>query len=57
MVWASLGSDANPQVFTVHATNVEMMLRIAEASGRTVQSTDVDDAWIVVEFGVGSEAH
>jgi len=54
LVWAGLGHDDERQSFTVHASNVEMMLRIAEASGRAVRSIDVDETWVVVEFAEAS---
>ena len=50
MVWTALGNDPSSQDFTMHAANIEMVLRIAEASGRKVCSTDLNDSWIVVEF-------
>lgn len=35
---------------TVHAANAEMMLRIAEAHGVGVRSTDLDETWMEVVF-------
>jgi len=35
---------------TVHATNAEMMLRIAEAHELRIVSTDLDDTWMEVVF-------
>ncbi len=40
---------------TVHAVNAEMILRIAEATGRTVVSEEVDDVWIIVTFSEAIE--
>ena len=35
-------------VETVHARNAEMVMRIAEATGRKFSAEHVDDTWIVV---------
>jgi hypothetical protein len=35
---------------TVHATNAEMMLRIAEAHGLHVRSEDIAEGWLEVTF-------
>lgn len=50
-VW-SLLNQTHEREFTVHASNAEMMLRIAEAMEGSVQSVDLDDTWIEVEFDV-----
>lgn len=33
-----------------NTTNVEMILRIAEATGRAVRSTELGDRWLLVRF-------
>lgn len=50
-VWSML-QHSHEREFVVHASNAEMMLRIAEAMEGSVQSTDLDDIWIEVEFDV-----
>lgn len=44
--------DDPPDAFvqTVHATNAEMMLRVAECHGLTVRSEEAGDGWIHVTF-------
>jgi hypothetical protein len=34
----------------VHASNAEMVLRIAEATGRTVRSEELNEPWLLVTF-------
>lgn len=53
-IWALCRSDEAEISETVHAANAEMMLRIAESTGRPVESTDVDDQWIEVRFGAAA---
>lgn len=53
-IWALCQSDADEVIETVHAANAEMMIRIAEATGREVQSSELGDDWIEVAFGSGS---
>lgn len=50
-VW-SLLHESHEREFTVHASNAEMMLRIAEAMEGSVQSTELDETWMEVEFDV-----
>ena len=54
-LWELLkGDEALPEQ-VLHASNAEMILRMAEATGRAVVSEDLDDCWIAVTFGaVGS---
>lgn len=44
--------DQGPDAFieTVHATNAEMMLRIAECHGLAVRSEEVGGGWLHVTF-------
>jgi hypothetical protein len=46
-----------PRSFTqdVHASNTEMVMRIAEAVGREVRGETIDDSWLRVTFGVAEE--
>lgn len=50
-VWALLRSTREPVEAIVHAWNAEMMLRMAEATDRPVNSADLNDDWISVHFG------
>jgi hypothetical protein len=50
-IWNELNQTDEQVVATVHAENAEMMLRIAEALNRSVQSEDLDERWITVMFG------
>lgn len=50
-VWGHLQIDDGPQLITMHAANAEMILRIAEATGREVSSTELGNGWIAVQFG------
>lgn len=50
-LWTILAdADLHEVTETVHASNAEMMLRLAEARGFDVQSEDLDETWIVVTF-------
>ncbi len=53
-LWALLRVDAQAEVTEyVHAANLEMLLRLAEATGRTVRAEDVDDTFVLATFGLG----
>lgn len=49
MMWAGLTVHDGPSEFTVHASNAEMVLRLAESQGRLVFSQDAGD-WMHVHF-------
>lgn len=52
-LWALLRErPSEPVEEYAHAANAEMLLRLAEATGRTVQSTELDDGWLAVQFGL-----
>jgi hypothetical protein len=52
-VWALLRADPFGEVSEyVHATNLEMLLRLAESTGRTVRTEDVDDTWVLATFSL-----
>lgn len=56
LVWACLQSEpAEPVVAQVHAANIEMMLRMSDATHRPIRSEDVNDDWMVVTFGAPHE--
>lgn len=48
-LWEQLKSD-EPIVQEVHASNAEMLLRMAEATGRALRADDLDDTWLLVHF-------
>lgn len=51
-LWEQLNADPHePVEQTLHASNAEMVLRMAEATDRPVTSTEVGDDWIEVAFG------
>jgi hypothetical protein len=50
-LWAILRDDPEAEVSEyVRAGNLEMLLRLAEATGRAVQTEDADDAWVLATF-------
>lgn len=49
-LWEKLQLESGPVEEYVHASNAEMMLRLSEATGRAVQSEDLDDTWLLVTF-------
>jgi hypothetical protein len=52
-LWARARTDTRGFTETLHARNAEMVLRIAEATGRAVRAEDLDETWIAAHF----EAH
>lgn len=52
-LWARARAGGPPFTETVHASNVEMLMRVAEASGRSLRTAweGDDEVWIGVEFG------
>lgn len=48
-VWTKL-RETDEREFTVHWTNAEMMLRVAEALGLEVEARELDEAWTEVVF-------
>lgn len=56
-LWTLLRENPDEQhAQNVHAENAEMVLRIAEASGRQVRSEELGDGWLSVEFSAEAEA-
>lgn len=50
-VWAILRADPDAEFSEyVHAANLEMLLRMAEAAGRMVRTEDVDEMWVLATF-------
>ncbi len=39
-----------PAEMAIHASNIEMALRIAEAAGLSVIGDELSDEWVVVKF-------
>jgi hypothetical protein len=49
-LWEILKHSEGPVEEIVHASNAEMILRVAEAAGRAVDSDELDDIWLMVRF-------
>lgn len=49
-LWENLKSTPEAFDSVVHLSNAEMVLRIAEAEDRTVQSEELDETWMRVKF-------
>lgn len=49
-LWALLRSTDDVVIETMHVGNAEMILRLAEATGREVCATELDDHWIEARF-------
>lgn len=49
-LWEMLKLAPGPVEEYVHASNAEMILRLAEATGRAVHSEDLDETWLFVTF-------
>jgi hypothetical protein len=50
-LWAKLREHPNEPIEEwLHASNAEMVLRVAEATGRTVMSKETGDNWLKVSF-------
>jgi hypothetical protein len=52
-LWTRLRADGDALEANVCIENAEMVLRIAEATGRTVRSEELGSGWLAVSFGVG----
>lgn len=50
-LWERLELEPEGVVQAVHASNAEMMLRVAEATGRSVSAEIHDEVWATVAFG------
>lgn len=40
---------------TVHASNAEMCMRMAAATGRPFSATDLDETYVEISLGLGTE--
>lgn len=49
-VWALLDEDGQTMTFYLHATNLEMAIRIGEQTGHTCTLVGETDTWITVEY-------
>lgn len=49
-LWEILKGTPGEVEEIVHASNAEMILRIAEATGRGVRSQELDATWLLVTF-------
>lgn len=50
MIYGRLLAEPRPVLAVVHASNAEMMLRLAEATSTSVRSVDLDEDWLEVTF-------
>lgn len=50
-LWAALRAAPEEVVAVeVHARNAEMLIRIAEATGRVVRSEELDEVWLTATY-------
>jgi hypothetical protein len=49
-LWQRLRTEDGDVAETVHATNLEMLLRLGEATGRPVQTEDLGETWVLATF-------
>jgi hypothetical protein len=49
VLWERL-KKPGPFEATLHATNAEMVMRVAEAAGRSFSGEDIGDDWVSVRF-------
>lgn len=49
-LWEILKHSEGPVQEILHASNAEMILRVAEAAGRPAHSEELDDVWLLVRF-------
>lgn len=56
-LWEQLKTHHDEITVTLHASNTEMAMRVAEATGRTFKGRGFDgrDDWIIVTFGKSPE--
>lgn len=51
-IWAALKENEDAQMFTIHGGNAELMLRIAESTGRALTWAETTDPlWSTAFFG------
>jgi|GraSoiStandDraft_4_1057263.scaffolds.fasta_scaffold1129181_2 hypothetical protein len=55
-LWERMKLTPEPFEETVHSTNAEMVMRMAEAQKRLVSGTELDDMWMTVSFGEAPDA-
>lgn len=56
-LWERMNSTEEPFEATVHISNTEMILRMADAQGgRIVVSEEIDDIWMTISFGRAEDA-
>jgi hypothetical protein len=50
-IWALLRTNPDEPVEEyAHAANAEMLIRLGEATGRRVQSEELDSGWLLVSY-------
>lgn len=52
-IWGLLSSSDEPMTHVLHVNNAEMVLRMAEATGRAAQGEELGDGWVEVQFSAG----
>lgn len=55
-IWEHMKHEDEAFEVTIHTNNSEMVMRMAEASGRVVASEEIDDLWMTVKFGEAEDA-
>jgi hypothetical protein len=51
MLWERLCTEQLPVSATVHESNIEMVLRLAEARNCPVRAAELNDEWLAVTYG------
>lgn len=54
-LWAILSETDENYEAEVHAANAEMILRLAEATERTVRTAEIGDGWLTAYFSERTE--
>jgi len=54
-VWAMLRIDTDAFDAIAHDANIEMVMRMAEATGRVAAGEELGDGWINVSFAAAEE--
>jgi hypothetical protein len=54
-IWTLLQSSPDDEVSEhAHASNAEMLLRMAEATGRQLHTVDLDDTWVLATYAAST---
>ena len=50
-LWEKLSADPDDAISQhVHASNIEMLVRMSETTNRHLQTVDVDDSWLIATY-------